>query len=532
MNVGLGWLGVSVGAVGCVTAYLMACANATSSAEPDSSRDRRTALLCAAATLLLTLILWAVAMQTRVPFSPGQGLAFGLLIGGVAGAVAIVLSLLLGAVAISARAVRMGTLSSLFLGLCAVSLAYSLFASNPWEPLIGFSIGAAMAAILHTYMGHVTGGPGTRTEAWAVFSITIAAAILLSMRHFDATHLRMWWALPVLVGTTVLIADYIAIELASLGSIRDDAGRSYLVSVLIGAAIVTGLTALYSWKLFDSWELLYTTLAGLGIGAIVAWLFAGLKRDDGPAGALEAGAAGVVLLVAFAVVTFKLWAGLGIATGLIAAWAVAVPALTFTRVEDERPKLFSDAALWPLAVGLAIVVFRLFLQEYRPGLRGSELEVHYTFIGAMLGAILPFVFLAGLARLREARAGGAAIAGVGMMGLISAASPLILALLWGDRSALGFEFGMIAAMAFMLLARLAYGDAKYSIALLVIGAQLIAVQFTGLITRVEATRSMRISVLVAAVVLCLIWFGLSALFAARPSPSSATGVDGVGEEPR
>jgi len=516
VNVGLGWLGVCVGAIGCVVTYLMAGGSSPSSTEADAAPNRRSALLCAGATLIVTLVFWAVAMQARVPFSPGQGLAYGLLIGGVTGAIAIMLCFRLSGLAYSVRSARLGTLSSLFFGLFAVSLAYSLFASNPWEPLVGFAIGAVMAAIFHTYMQYATGGElSIRTETWAIFVVTIAAAILLSMRHFDDTQSRMWWALPILLGTTVLIADYIGIELASLGSLREDAGKSYPIAILVGAVLVAGLTAVYSWKLFDAWALLEVTAVGFAIGAVIAWLFAGFKRDDGSAGALEAGAASVVLLVAFAVVTFKLWSGLGIALGLIAAWTVAIPALTASRSADERPRFLADAVGWPLAVGLVILLFRLFVQEYRADLRGSDLEIHYTFIGAMLGAILPFVFLAGVIRLREARAGAGAIAGIALMGLIAAASPLVLALLWGDRSALGFSFGLTAAMAFMLLARLAYGDAKYSIAPLVIGAQLVAVQFTRLLTGVEATRAVRIAVLGAIVVLCVIWFGLSSAFAAR-----------------
>lgn len=516
MNVGLGWLGVVVGAVGCVVTYAMAGGTARSSDEPDAARERRTAIVCAGATLVVTLIAWAVGMRTRVPFSPGQGLAFGLLIGGVTGATAILLSFRLSHIASSVRAERLASLSSLFLGLFAVSLAYSLFHTDPWESLIGFCFGAVMAAIFHTYMQYVTGGElSVRTETWAVFSITVAAAILLSMRHFDAVQHRMWWALPILLATSVLIADYVAIEIASIGTLRDDPGKSYLVSVLIGAALVVGLTAIYSWKLYDDWALLGVSTAGIGIGALIAWIFAAFKREGNTAGAIEAGAATVLLVAAFAVVAFKLWSGLGIAIGLIAASVVAIPAWIAPRTADERQRLLADAAVGPLAVGLAIVLFRLFVEQYRPGLRGSDLEFHYTFIGGLLGAILPFVLLASVVRLREARAGSGSIVAVAVLGLVAAASGLVLSLLWGERCGLGFSFGLIAAMAFMLLARLAYGDVRYSIAPLVIAAELAAIQFTAMITELEATRAVRIGVLAAAALLFIVWFGLTNAYAAR-----------------
>ena len=133
----------------------------------------------------------------------------------------------------------------------------------------------------------------------------------------------------------------------------------------------------------------------------------------------------------------------------------------------------------------------------------------------MLGAVLPFVLLAGVIRLRDARVGDAAIAGVALMGLIAAASPLALVVLWGMKAVLGFGFGLTAAIAFMLLARLSHGDMKYSIGLLAVAAQLIALEFAGTLADLEFTRGVRIAVLAAIVVLAVVWFGLSSAFAAR-----------------
>ncbi len=515
MNVGLGWLGVVVGAVGAIVTEEMAKSGRRIDARALLA-GRRFDRLCAGATFVITLVLFGIALLKQVPFSPGQGLAVGLLIGGLFGAIEIMRTVWLSEYVSYIRQARLSVLASLFAGLAAVSVTYAAFASNPWEPLIGFSIGAAMAAIFHTCMQYLSGKElSVRTEAWALFSITIAASILISMRHFDATHLRVWWAMPILLATTVLVAQYIAVEIASLGRLKDNAGMSTFVAMLIGAAIVAGLTAIYSWRLYSVWELLYVTAVGVGVGALIAWLFAGFSREASGAGAMEAGAATVVLMLAFSVTAFKLWAGLGIGVGLIAAWVVAIPALSGLPASEERPKLLADAALWPLSFGLTILLFRLFVQEYRPDLRGSGLEIHYTLIGALLGAILPFVFLIGVLKLREATAGLAAIAAVGMTGLFSAASPLIVAMLWGDRSVLGFVFGLVAATAFMLLSRLAFGDIRYSIAPLVIGAQLVAIQFMAPVLEADTTRAVRIAILAVVVVLAVAWLGITSLLARR-----------------
>ena len=248
MNVGLGWLGVGVGAVGCVATYLLAGGGAALRTDADTARNRQIAWLAAGVTLVVTLFLWLIAMQRRAPFSPGQGLALGFLIGGVTGTIAILLSFRLSEIiagADSIRSARLGSLSNAFYALFAVSLAYSLFTSNPREALMGFAMGAAMAAILHAYMQRISSDPlPVSTEAWAVFTITIAAGILLAMGHFDAVQLRMWWPVPILIATSICVADYIGIELASLGTLKDNPGRSFLAASVIAAVLVAALTAI------------------------------------------------------------------------------------------------------------------------------------------------------------------------------------------------------------------------------------------------------------------------------------------------
>lgn len=520
MNVGLGWLGVGVGAVGCVATYLMAGGASASRSDADTSRNRQTAWLTTGVTLLASIILWAVAMQRRVPFSPGQGLAFGFLIGGVTGSIAILLSFRLSEIVglgDSIRSSRLGALSNIFYALFSVSLTYSLFTSNPWEALMGFAMGAAMAAILHTYMQRsISDELPVRTETWALFAITIAAGILLAMRHFDMTQQRMWWALPILIATSLAVADYIGIELASLGRLKDNPGKSMLVASLVGAFLLAGLTAIYSSSILHDWQLLGVIGVGLILGAVICWLASVLLRSTSPADGLEVGAGCVLIIVAFVTVAFKLYSGLGIALGLLGIWTVAIPGLGTRRTDQEsKPPSLADSLTLVLVFGLVTLLFRLFLENYGHDLRTTDIQIHYTFIGALLGATLPFVFAAAVIRLREAPAGRAAIIGVILMGLAAAAAPLLLLTLWEIKAVLGFSFGLTAAMAFMMYARLSGGDDRYSAGLLAVASQLTAIQFVGPLMGVEITRGIRIVVLAAAVVLLVVWLGLGSLSAAR-----------------
>ncbi len=513
MNVGLGWLGVGVGAVGCAAAYLMAGWRAPSLHDEETARNRRIAWLSAGVTLVLTLVFWGLAMQRRVPFSPGQKLAFGWLIGGVTGAVAILLSFRLSEMIADdspPRSARLAALSNLFFALFAVSLAYSIFANDVWDPMLGFAMGGVMAAILHTYTQYVASKTlAIGTETWTMFAITIAAGVVLSSEHFDATQLRVWWALPILLATTITVASYIGLELASIGRLRENAGASFVVAASVASVIVIGLTAVYAWKLYSQWQLLEVVVVGVGIAAIIGWIAAALARDQSEASGMEAGAACALLVAAFATAAFKLWAGLGIATALLAAWTIAIPSLG----DRENGGRVRGALTWPLYLGLSIVLFKLYIEQYGGDLHRSDLGIHYTFIGAMLGVITPFVLAAALARVRETCARECAIAGVGLVGLVAAASPLVPSVLWEARSGMGFVFGLTAAMVFMLLTRLS-GDKKYAVPLLVIAAQLVAVQFTFLLIDFEATRAVRIWVLAVVGALALLWFGVSAIFAA------------------
>lgn len=519
MNVGLGWLGVGVGAVGCVATYMMAGGRMPSSAGDETARNRRIAWLAAGTTVVLTLIFWAIAMQRRVPFSPGQKLAFGWLIGGLTGTVAILLSFRLSEMALqqtqhadtSLRSRRLIALSNLFYGLFAVSIVYAIFANDVWDAMSGFAMGAAMAAILHTGTQCATSRTlPISSETWALFAITIAAGVILASEHFDVTQLRAWWAMPILLATTITVASYIGIELASIGRLREKVGASHALAALVASVVIMGLAAIYAWKLYGQWQLLEVVVVGLGIAAVIGWIAAALVRDPSEAAGMEAGAACVLLVAAFATVAFKLWAGLGIATALLAAWTIAIPSLG----DRESNGHVRDTLIWPLYLGLSIVLFKLYIQAYGADLHRSDLGIHYTFIGAMLGVITPFILAAAIARVRQEWPEQYSIGAVALIGLVAAASPLIPSVLWEARSGMGFVFGLTAAMVFMLLSQFS-ADTKYSVPLLVIAGQLTAVQFTRLIIDFEATRAVRIWVLAIVGALVVVWLGTSAVLACR-----------------
>jgi len=473
-------------------------------------------------TLAFTLTLWAISMQHRPPFSTGQTLGSGFLIGGITGMVAAVFTLRFGIeCSASLRLRQLAVLPSLFTVLCGASLAYLIFSGNPQDALLGFSIGIVMAAILNSTPMH-SGLSIIQTEGWAIFGVTLTAGVLLAVKHFDQSSMRMWWALPILLASSVLIACYVGIEIASLGRLKERQGLSCFVAVLISAVLVAGLSAIYSWRIVESWQLLEVVAVGIGVAAVIAWLAAGLDQHRGIVSGTEVGASSVLLLIGFTTVAFKLWSGLGVALGLLGMWSVAAPVLAFrsdARDEAEHADTAPMAMLGALTLGLVIVLFRLFVQQYRPDVGSTDIRIHYTFVGALLGAVLPFVFVSYIARLHGAPGSAKALASVVFIGLLAAVAPVLLFLVWEIKAVLGFCFGITAAMAFLLLMRTSEDGRRfdYSAGLLSMGAMLAAIQFVGPLASLDLTRIWRVIILAGAAVLFIAVIGIGGAVAARKS---------------
>lgn len=534
MDVGLGWLGVGVGAVGSAVTFLLARASAERGERAADGRLRG-AMLAAGLALIVTLVFWAISMRARAPFSPGQTLGWGFLIGGVLGALAIVAMPRFDALGSgeSTRTRYLLACSASFFALFGASLTYSIFQGYPQNALIGFAIGAVMALVL----ARAVFASDICVDIWGIFAVLIAAGTVLAVLHFDDNTQRMWWALPILLATTACVTAYIGIEIGSLGQFRTRPGASFALSAFVGSILLLALSAIYAWRVADDWQFLAVVGAGVAIAAVIAWLAAGAARVENVARRMEAAAASTVLVVALAVVAFKLWGGLGIALGLIGAWSILLPAIGLARVSQPDPDaghVIPRGLILAVVAGLAIVLFRLFIQQYRSDLGTTDLRIHYTFIGALLGYIAPLLFSAWLLRLN------ARLPAVALVGLLAAASPLVIFVVWGIKAAMGFVFGLTVVAVFKLAHAFQWipapssqvGDERptdsdpqrnVDITLravddtppLLLGAMLVAVQFTGPLMTIEDTRALRIYVVGAVVLLGIAWLVVTGLIDRR-----------------
>ena len=439
MDTGLGWLGAVVGLAGCIATFFL-----SGSPPGGNGGVRRTAGL----TFILTIVFWAIAMQRGAPFSTGQTLGWGFLIGGLTGTAAILLSSRLG----SAEGPRpMAVHSILFLALFGASLTYLIFNGYPQPAMIGFAIGSVMAGILAYYSIEES---ADLIQSWALFGVALSAGVVLAVEHFNQLENRYFWPLPILLGTIILIASFTAVELSQIGRLRR---ASALISA-IGAPI---LVIILCWRLtglFD-WQLLAVAAVGIAIAGLVRWLD---SQKANPA-------VSALLVIAFLVAAFKLWAGLGIALGLLAMWSVV----------SENKK-----SMQVISLGLAFLLVKLFTEKYSSALRATDLQVHYSLIGAALGIVIPFLLGSSLKERRS-------IAVIALIGLAMAISPIVLYLVWETKAVFGYLFGLSAAMILQMLVN----EERRSIGLLVIGAELTTIQFMSSLLLLELARTQRVWIL-------------------------------------
>ena len=165
---------------------------------------------------------------------------------------------------------------------------------------------------------------------------------------------------------------------------------------------------------------------------------------------------------------FKLWAGLGIAIGLLAMWSI------------EQKRMTQGI----ISLGLAFLLFKLFTDQYASAVRATDLSIHYALVGAALGIIVPYLLISALNGRRS-------MALIALIGLAMAISPIVLYFVWETKAVFGYLFGLTAA----LIVQMLVGEERRSVGLLVVGAQLMAIQFMSTLLPLELTRVTRVWVL-------------------------------------
>jgi hypothetical protein len=436
----LAWISLGVGILATILAFLEGLLLAPS---PRGERPPITPALLLG--IVLTVILFLLTLPSQPPFSAGLRLGWGFLIGAVAMLLAVFAGVRIGRPDCGYWPYPSGLVMPLL--LTAVSMVMLLFRGDPTDALVGCALGVVMVAgVMRTTLpDDAAEGVDARAanasvlalsqEAGAVVAVTIAAGCALAVYHFDESTLRGWWVYPLAVTALWVVGQTIANLVCARPSLARYSGL--WPSAAAGLSFI--LVLVVGWRLgaklqpAESLELLL--IGGSITAGLVLWLGLALKGMPWSR-ALQSNALAVALVIFLVVVSFKLLAGFGAAVALLAAWGIAGAVLGLKGVS---PRMLAQA----LAAGASLLLLRLFLERSGSVVGETELSLHYTLVGVIIGVLLPFVYSS--LRLRW---------GVGrtlLVGGLGAASPVVLLTLWGPDAALGLLAGLVGAQAIALL---------------------------------------------------------------------------------
>ncbi|MEW6227891.1 MAG: hypothetical protein AB1700_07315 [Bacillota bacterium] len=479
------WIAVGIGAAGAAAGIIAGGGwSPATREEPAVWKVAVTVAVAAVFLFALTLI--------KSPYSPGVNTGYGILIGGLLGAAAGIT-----AGRASGKTPWRAALTAIAppsLALLGGGLVLLLFGAESLPVLGGFLAGAVLAAVLFRLALPAAAG----VELWALTAATAGATLMLSTFRFDAVTDFLWWRAPLMVLAAAVVA-----QAAGAAAARE--GKGFALPALIASLITLGLVALFAWRVFPDWDLLWVAAAGAGTFALAAWLSAARTVST------QAAAIAALLVVAYAAVGFRLLGGFGIGIGMLAALPVLISAtapVLQSRPEPGEGAGAARALSCAVFLGCGVLLYRLFLELYPGELYGLDLYPHYTFVALVFGAVFPVVLSslfppAPAPRPSTQDLSAGRLTGGVLLWVLAVSTPLVLLTIWGFKAALGFLAGSVAAGAFVLFA----GTGSLGVisprftepALLTLAAQISAVQFSGLFKELaQGPRLTKVIVLVAA----------------------------------
>ncbi len=486
----LSWVALGLGAL--AAAHGLGRAARVKSPLPPALRP----LLLAVGGMVLLAVL--LTLPSGAPWSPGQTLAPGL----VLGAAAVMLGALAGGRSLGTAA---GAPAA------AVSVLLLLFPGRLLDALGGFGIGAVAAGVLLA-----SGVRRTRGEdddrAWgaevaALAAVTLAAATALAAYHRGPTGVREWQPLPALLGAVL------AAGLAARGFLP---GRSQgsLPGIAVGVLPLLVIGAVAAYRLNGTPPLLWALLTGLAVFAFIAGaagMDTGKLRLRADLGLLAA-----LLALGGAALAFRELRGYGV--GLAALSGVAVLAV----FGEERGRV-RDVVRGAVTLLVLVTLYRVFAERYDYR-RTLEPDFLYYYVALAVGALLP-ALLAGSAARRAFAGAGAAVSWLTLAGLAAVAAPLVLWVLLGERAQAAMLVGLPVGVGFALSGwgadrnpegadGVPSGEAGAgSLAgLLALGTALSAVQLTHLLAPLAMrTRWERVGMLAAVGIVLVVWMVVSSV---------------------
>lgn len=436
------------------------------------------------------LVIGALAtLPAGSPWSPGQGLWPGFLLGG-AGVMAA------GVVGRRARfaaeggewvaaASRVAAATSV---LALFIVLYPVFRHSLLVSLGGMALGALTCGLLLSGLalsGEDTQGAGEAAQSGALTLLALTTATFLAAFHQDAAGVREWLALPAVLGATGAAA------LTARGILGT--GSPLLTLVVVGAPTLL-MAWLLGYQLKGTPAFFFAVLIGLAAFSVVAWLERSEDADATPTLRADVGLLAALVLLGGAALAFRERQGYG----------VALAGVCGALVWGASGSRSRSSVLLPGGVVLLLLIalYRVFT-ETNAYTRGFQPDFLYFYVALVAGALLP-ALLAGSA-FRTTAAGtsqpgaAGALARLGLAGGTAVVAPLAVRVLVGERPQAAMLVGLAVGAGFLLSRQVtgARPAAETGLAgLLALLAGWVTIQFTHLLAPLAmGTRMQRITVL-------------------------------------
>ncbi len=367
---------------------------------------------------LLAVVACFICLPARFPFSAGQQMAYGILIGLGAALLSLILFLLsrpsdsyaseVGAVAAAAGP-----------AIIAIAAIEMFFQGAPSYALFGCLAGNLLAFLPLLWVA-----PEGAAPLWfhSLALLALGLGSLLGIERFNSHATRPFWALPTIAFAVTLLGAVVGA--LALGGIRFARWLVAASAIALGLAGWWGINLLLqrSYQLTVPLELPYLLIIGWIAFTLVAAFSS--RADE----SLFSSAAVPITGLVAVIIAFNIYGGSGVALALAAGLPLS---LAFWRRSKQ-----GAAWLWLAAFGALFLAYRLFLAKYAGEVRGDirlEFGRHYVLFG--LAAALIWMSAAGKAR--------SGFGSVSLQLLALAFAPPIFFFVFGYEALLGLILGLL-----------------------------------------------------------------------------------------